>query len=176
MKKLVFDRSNKQVKINVYINLITALFVLVFYMIPTFSGFEGMILPFIVVFFLYFAIFGVGFQYVYYQLIYAIFIVGFVCFIILLIYSIKFLKGTKTIKVKKYFILLFMQLLFTIGLLYFGIDVFRDGTGIVSDSPIELPRIHYPYNMILAILSIVLTIMQIIHFYCVTKKSLKIIS
>ncbi|HEY8444974.1 MAG TPA: hypothetical protein VIK94_02470, partial [Bacilli bacterium] len=66
MKKLVFDRSNKQVKINVYINLITALFVLVFYMIPTFSGFEGMILPFIVVFFLYFAIFGVGFQYVYY--------------------------------------------------------------------------------------------------------------
>ncbi|HEY8364442.1 MAG TPA: hypothetical protein VIK84_02610, partial [Haloplasmataceae bacterium] len=109
-------------------------------------------------------------------LIYAIFIVGFVCFIILLIYSIKFLKGTKTIKVKKYFILLFMQLLFTIGLLYFGIDVFRDGTGIVSDSPIQLPRINYPYNMILAILSNVLTIFQIIHIYCVSKKSLKITS
>ena len=165
LKEIELNKNNKAFTINTKLTFISALFIIAFYFFPAFASLEGMPYWFLVRFFLYFLMYT-GFEYPFLEIFYVFFIAGFIGSILLFSYSIKFNMEIKIKnKIKKYLIYLILQLIFSFGLLYFGIDIFIKGTAMKFDMPRnEIPRNYYPEPMIFAIIITLITLFQLIHY------------
>jgi hypothetical protein len=174
LRDIKLDKSNKAFKFNTKITFISALFIIAFYFFPAFPTIEGFPYWYLIGFFIYLLIFAAKINFIY-KILYIIYLAGWVGSILLFIFSCKFNLGTKTkSSTKKYFIYLIFQFLFSIGLIYFGIYILKEGTVMNFQVPeAESLRVYYPEPMIFAIIVAAITAFQIIHFIYILRKELK---
>lgn len=174
LKEIEFNKNNKSMKFNTRLTFISTFLIIIFYFIPNYFETDLGINSFAAAFFMYFGYFTHSTNYILQQFLYALFVISFIGSIYFFLLCNKFKKiDTKIKKFSiKYLILVFFQLIFSIGLLFFGILSFKKGFN-TNPEVMGSPIIHYPYFMIIAIIITSITIFQLIHYLYILKKQFK---